>query len=172
MVHALYQIGPPCNCDLRSICNLTTPGAWLPLLYSTVAAYRVSIRRLYRTNNYITTHRGSFDQSDLRETLPLCLYMMIASGYFQWPTNRKSQLTHHDISRCFPCLNMCAMHKRGTYMLVLAVEVSHSPARPIMSKPEDSWLKKRGWPKCEKQRRIKVLCKTFFLGARSSKNAE
>lgn len=31
-----------------------------------------------------------------------------------------------------------------TYMLVLAVEVSHSPARPMMSRPEDNWLKKRG----------------------------
>lgn len=25
-VHALYQSGPPCNCDLRSIVNLTYPG--------------------------------------------------------------------------------------------------------------------------------------------------
>lgn len=31
-------------------------------------------------------------------------------------------------------------------MLALAVEVSHSPAKPITSRPEDSWLKKRGWP--------------------------
>lgn len=31
-------------------------------------------------------------------------------------------------------------------MLVLAVEVNHSPAMPITSRPEDSWLKKRGWP--------------------------
>lgn len=34
-------------------------------------------------------------------------------------------------------------------MLVLAVDVSHSPARPMMSRPEDSWLKNRGWPKDE-----------------------
>ena len=33
-----------------------------------------------------------------------------------------------------------------TYMLVLAVEVSHSPARPMMSSPVDNWLKNRGWP--------------------------
>lgn len=32
------------------------------------------------------------------------------------------------------------------YMFVLAVDVSHSPAKPIMSSPVDSWLKKRGWP--------------------------
>lgn len=31
-------------------------------------------------------------------------------------------------------------------MLVLAVEVSHSPAKPTMSKPVDSWLKNLGWP--------------------------
>lgn len=31
-----------------------------------------------------------------------------------------------------------------THMLVLAVDVSHSPARPMMSRPEDSWLKNRG----------------------------
>lgn len=47
-VHALYQTGPPCNCDPRSICNLTTPGAELPPIYSTaqwqpaVCQYKVS----------------------------------------------------------------------------------------------------------------------------------
>lgn len=31
-------------------------------------------------------------------------------------------------------------------MLVLAVDVSHSPARAIMSRPVDSWLKNLGCP--------------------------
>jgi len=31
-------------------------------------------------------------------------------------------------------------------MLVLAVAVSHSPAKQTMSRPVDNWLKKRGWP--------------------------
>lgn len=33
-----------------------------------------------------------------------------------------------------------------THMLVLAVEVSHSPARPMISRPDESWLKNLGWP--------------------------
>lgn len=33
-----------------------------------------------------------------------------------------------------------------THILVLAVEVSHSPAKPTMSNPVDSWLKNLGWP--------------------------
>lgn len=40
-------------------------------------------------------------------------------------------------------------HRRwqdSAYMFVLAVDVNHSPAKPIMSSPVDSWLKKRGWP--------------------------
>lgn len=32
----------------------------------------------------------------------------------------------------------------NTHMLVLAVEVSHSPANPTMSNPVDSWLKNLG----------------------------
>lgn len=43
---------------------------------------------------------------------------------------------------------MIAYH---TYMLVLAVEVSHSPARPTMSNPVDSWLKNLGWPAIDKE---------------------
>lgn len=35
----------------------------------------------------------------------------------------------------------------GTYMLVLAVDVSHSPAKPMISSPVESWLKNRGWPR-------------------------
>ena len=31
-------------------------------------------------------------------------------------------------------------------MLVLAVAVSHSPAREVTSSPHESWLKNRGWP--------------------------
>ena len=31
-------------------------------------------------------------------------------------------------------------------MFVFAVAVNHSPARETMSKPVESWLKKRGWP--------------------------
>ena len=31
-------------------------------------------------------------------------------------------------------------------MLVLAVAVSHSPAREVTSSPQESWLKNRGWP--------------------------
>ena len=31
-----------------------------------------------------------------------------------------------------------------THMLVFAVEVSHSPANPMMSSPVDSWLKNLG----------------------------
>ena len=31
-------------------------------------------------------------------------------------------------------------------MLVLAVAVNHSPAREVTSKPQESWLKNRGWP--------------------------
>lgn len=31
-------------------------------------------------------------------------------------------------------------------MFVFAVDVSHSPARPMMSSPVDSWLKNLGWP--------------------------
>lgn len=38
-----------------------------------------------------------------------------------------------------------------THMLVLAVEVSHSPAKPTMSKPVDSWLKNLGWPAVDKE---------------------
>lgn len=38
------------------------------------------------------------------------------------------------------------------YMFVLAVDVSHSPAKPMMSSPVESWLKKRGWP--ERQLRV------------------
>ena len=32
----------------------------------------------------------------------------------------------------------------STHMLVLAVEVSHSPANPTMSNPVESWLKNLG----------------------------
>jgi len=71
---------------------------------------------------------------------------------FQWPTHWKPQLSCHDMMRCPPApppnsryLSMYSI----TYMLVLAVEVSHSPASPMMSRPEDSWLKNRGWPRCE-----------------------
>lgn len=35
---------------------------------------------------------------------------------------------------------------KESYMLVLAIDVSHSPATPITSRPANSWLKKRGWP--------------------------
>lgn len=38
-----------------------------------------------------------------------------------------------------------------THMLVLAVEVSHSPASPTMSNPVDSWLKNLGWPAIDKE---------------------
>lgn len=31
-------------------------------------------------------------------------------------------------------------------MLVFAVAVTHSPAREIVSRPHESWLKKRGCP--------------------------
>ena len=31
-------------------------------------------------------------------------------------------------------------------MLVLAVAVSHSPAKEVTSSPQESWLKNRGWP--------------------------
>lgn len=37
-----------------------------------------------------------------------------------------------------------------THMLVLAVEVSHSPANPTMSNPVESWLKNLGWPAIDK----------------------
>lgn len=40
-------------------------------------------------------------------------------------------------------------------MLVLAVEVSHSPAKPTISNPVDSWLKNRGWPAFEKEKKQK-----------------
>jgi len=33
-----------------------------------------------------------------------------------------------------------------SHMFVFAVDVNHSPARPIMSSPVDSWLKNLGWP--------------------------
>ncbi len=42
-------------------------------------------------------------------------------------------------------------------MLVLAVEVSHSPATPITSRPEDSWLKKRGWPETVKSGEVSFV---------------
>lgn len=35
-------------------------------------------------------------------------------------------------------------NRLNTHMLVLAVEVSHSPANPTMSNPVDSWLKNLG----------------------------
>lgn len=38
-----------------------------------------------------------------------------------------------------------------THMLVLAVEVSHSPAKPTMSNPVDSWLKNLGWPAVQEE---------------------
>lgn len=38
-----------------------------------------------------------------------------------------------------------------THMLVLAVEVSHSPAKPTMSNPVDNWLKNLGWPAVEEE---------------------
>lgn len=38
-----------------------------------------------------------------------------------------------------------------THMLVLAVDVSHSPANPMMSNPVDSWLKNLGWPAIDKE---------------------
>lgn len=46
----------------------------------------------------------------------------------------------HEVQRC--------QRKGGdeAHMLVLAVEVSHSPAKPTMSNPVDSWLKNLGWP--------------------------
>ncbi len=31
-----------------------------------------------------------------------------------------------------------------SYMFVFAVDVNHSPARPMMSSPVDSWLKNLG----------------------------
>lgn len=40
---------------------------------------------------------------------------------------------------------------KRSYILVLAVEVNHSPATPTTSRPEDSWLKKRGWPGRQRQ---------------------
>ena len=34
-------------------------------------------------------------------------------------------------------------------ILVFAAAVSHSPAREVTSRPQDSWLKKRGCPETE-----------------------
>lgn len=42
----------------------------------------------------------------------------------------------------------------GTYILVLAVDVSHSPAKPMISNPVESWLKNRGWPKEVSNRQV------------------
>lgn len=47
-------------------------------------------------------------------------------------------------------------------MLVLAVEVSHSPANPTMSNPVDSWLKNLGWPEMGKQQQQQTKVITSF----------
>ena len=49
-------------------------------------------------------------------------------------------------------------------MFVFAVAVNHSPARETMSKPVESWLKKRGWPVKSKIITILVHWWIFELG--------
>ena len=45
------------------------------------------------------------------------------------------------------CVHASRKRTQETYILVLAVDVSHSPAKPMISKPVESWLKNRGWPR-------------------------
>lgn len=41
-------------------------------------------------------------------------------------------------------INKSVTRYHSTHMLVLAVDVSHSPANPTISNPVDSWLKNLG----------------------------
>lgn len=43
-----------------------------------------------------------------------------------------------------PQYNKQRLGKLRTHIFVFAVEVSHSPTKPIMSSPVDSWLKNLG----------------------------
>lgn len=64
VVRALYQTGPPCNCDLRSICNLSPPEAAAPVWSGRVQwlLYSPSVS-LFGTSKtfYITALRRPFD---------------------------------------------------------------------------------------------------------------
>lgn len=157
------QAGWTCNCDLRSICNLTTPWGLvvcdIHTQYSTVPDYHLSIQGEKNTNTLYNrppltsggvspgVHHKHFRNANIWWWLEAISTGLQTGNISCPPVNCIGvsllyiNCVRHSVQRAY-CV---------TYMLVLAVEVSHSPARPIMSRPEDNWLKKRGWPKGRKR---------------------
>lgn len=142
VVHALYQTGPPCNCDLRSICNLTTPGgrAASDIQYSTVAACHLSIHILNRTNQtlYITALGGRWDWScsELRaeNKISTSTVTLFDNDRGLYPVAYK--LSRHGILEVFPHIdNNCVMHKHAS-KANLHVGVS-SGGEPLSGQTDD-----------------------------------
>lgn len=153
--HALYQSGPPCYCDLGSICNLTTPEAateeqgGTPPCVDTLPPPRGGKPNALRNCAHTHTHPGRCRRGDSWTFLSTAEndpqpFSSDVKGRKCPPVGTHRGVPPTPPPLPTPSFPLLPHQQDATHMLVLAVDVSHSPARPMMSRPDDSWLKKRG----------------------------